>query len=79
MNACARPAELTETISPRRRIEEVRSLFCDCYEDCLDEALKLGWNSWTCVGCGLFTGPGAPRSSSAERKALKSRPATEHA
>ena len=54
MNATPGPTELEATINPERHVEEVRSLFCDGYDTCLEEALRQDWASWTCVGCPMF-------------------------
>lgn len=48
------PTELTAPINPDRGVEGHRNLFCSYYDACLDEAVKKGWNSWTCVRCQLF-------------------------
>jgi hypothetical protein len=48
------PAELTAPINPDRGVEGHRNLFCPHYDGCLDEAVKKGWNSWTCTRCTLF-------------------------
>jgi hypothetical protein len=79
MSAFAHPAELSETISPRRRVEEIRNLYCAGYDACLDEALRLGWSSWTCVGCERFAAPAVRRRASAARSVRTSRPIPEHA
>jgi len=34
-------------------VEGHRNLFCNFYDNCLDEAVKRGWNSWTCTRCEL--------------------------
>jgi hypothetical protein len=47
------PTELTAPINPDRGVEGHRNLFCGFYDSCLDEAVKRGWNSWTCTRCGL--------------------------
>lgn len=47
------PTELTAPINPDRGVEGQRNLFCQFYDGCLDEAVKKGWNSWTCLQCGL--------------------------
>lgn len=31
-----------------------RNLFCVHYDTCLDEAVKKGWNSFTCVRCAFL-------------------------
>ncbi len=48
------PTELTAPINPDRDVEGHRNLFCGLYDACLDEAVKRGWNSWTCVRCQMF-------------------------
>ncbi len=48
------PTELAAPINPDRGVESQRNLFCGYYDACLDEAVKRGWNSWTCVRCELF-------------------------
>ncbi len=49
------PTELTAPINPDRGVEGHRNLFCSYYDACLDEAVKKGWNSWTCARCQLFS------------------------
>ncbi len=53
------PTELQNTINPdpsgkHASVECQRNLFCSHYDDCLDEAVKKGWNSFTCVRCPMF-------------------------
>jgi hypothetical protein len=54
------PTELSAPINPEANtgrkagVENHRNLFCAHYDDCLDEAVKRGWNSFTCVRCSLF-------------------------
>jgi hypothetical protein len=48
------PSELTAPINPDRGVEGHRNLFCSYYDGCLDEAVKKGWNSWSCMQCQLF-------------------------
>jgi len=53
------PTELQATINPEpsgkhSSVEFQRNLFCGHYDDCLDEAVKKGWNSFTCVRCPLY-------------------------
>ena len=48
------PSELTAPINPDRGVEGHRNLFCSHYDGCLDEAVKKGWNSWSCTHCALF-------------------------
>ena len=52
------PTELEAAINPeahgrRQSVESHRRLFCCHYDDCLDEAVSRGWNSWTCSQCPL--------------------------
>lgn len=49
------PSELTTQINPDRGVEGHRNLFCNFYDACLDEAVKRGWNSWTCTRCALHS------------------------
>jgi hypothetical protein len=54
------PTELQNTINPEpsgkhASVECQRNLFCSHYDDCLDEAVKKGWNSFTCVRCPQYT------------------------
>lgn len=35
--------------SPRRG---ERNIFCPCYNECLDYAVKRAWVQWTCLQCG---------------------------
>lgn len=35
-------------------LDEVRNVFCACYETCLDVAVKKNWRSWTCGACPLL-------------------------
>lgn len=48
------PSELTAPINPDRGVEGHRNLFCGFYDNCLDEAVKKAWNSWTCTRCPQF-------------------------
>jgi hypothetical protein len=52
------PTELTTPInlegSRKLSVEAHRNLFCSAYDECLDEAVKRGWNSFTCVRCPNF-------------------------
>ena len=48
------PVELKVLIKPEAPVEAQRSLFCDFYDACLDEAILRSWTSWTCARCALF-------------------------
>lgn len=56
------PVELPAPINPeggrRQSVEMHRNLFCEHYDNCLDEAVKHGWNSFTCVRCSFYQEPG---------------------
>ena len=38
----------------KRQVADNRELFCDRYEQCLEEALDERWVSWTCAHCRRF-------------------------
>jgi hypothetical protein len=52
------PVELPAPINPeggrKQSVEMHRNLFCVHYDDCLDEAVKRSWNSFTCVRCAFY-------------------------
>lgn len=52
------PVELPAPINPeggrRQSVELHRNLFCLHYDECLDEAVKRGWNSFTCIRCAFY-------------------------
>lgn len=59
------PIELPAPINPEAGlggkgggVEFHRNLFCAHYDDCLDEAVKRGWNSFSCSRCPLYDQPG---------------------
>lgn len=54
------PTELAAPINPDRGVEGQRNLFCTFYDGCLDEAVKQGWNSWSCVRCPHHAAAPAP-------------------
>jgi hypothetical protein len=53
------PTEMTTPISlegnRKMSVEAHRNLFCPSYDECLNEAVKRGWNSFTCVRCPNYT------------------------
>jgi len=71
------PVELPTPINPegarKQSVETHRNLFCQHYDECLDEAVKRGWNSFTCVRCTFYrtTAPGG--DSGVERFATQRR------
>jgi hypothetical protein len=53
------PSDLPQTINPeagikRAGVETHRNLNCHHYDGCLDQAVRRGWPSFTCVKCPLF-------------------------
>jgi hypothetical protein len=52
------PVELPAPINPeggrKQSVEMHRNLFCAHYDECLDEAVKRGWNSFTCLRCAFY-------------------------
>lgn len=60
------PTDLPQTINPeagpkRASVESHRNLNCHHYDNCLDEAVRNGWQSFTCARCPLYTQPAAPQ------------------
>jgi len=60
------PTDLPQTINPeagpkRAGVESHRNLNCHHYDNCLDEAVKRGWQSFTCVRCPLSALSAAPQ------------------
>jgi hypothetical protein len=52
------PTDLPQTINPeagpkRAGVETHRNLNCNYYDNCLDEAVRRGWQSFTCVKCAM--------------------------
>lgn len=47
-----RPVPRTSTL-PYESVERARDLWCNRYDDCLEEACLKGWVSWSCTGCPL--------------------------
>lgn len=67
------PTELQNTINPEpsgkhASVEFQRNLFCGHYDDCLDEAVKKGWNSFTCVRCPLYAVAATPNAAKEEAR-----------
>lgn len=44
--------------NPRRR-KGKRNVFCSYYNECLDQAVKRGWDFWDCSDCDYQTDRGA--------------------
>ncbi len=41
--------------------EEQRNLFCPRYDKCLNEAVKKGWNSFSCLRCDSYNATPTPQ------------------
>ena len=60
------PTELPQSINPdagpkRAGVESHRNLNCNHYDNCLDEAVRRGWQSFSCMKCPLCTLTAAPQ------------------
>jgi hypothetical protein len=60
------PTDLQQTINPeagpkRASVETHRNLNCHHYDNCLDEAVRQGWASFTCAKCPLYAFATAPQ------------------
>jgi len=60
------PSDLPHTINPeagpkRAGVDTHRNLNCHHYDGCLDEAVRRGWPSFTCVKCPLSAHTAAPQ------------------
>jgi len=55
----ANPTEL-RALRGDRPGEPLRVLFCPLYASCLDHAVLLDWNDWTCAKCALREQTPAP-------------------
>lgn len=38
-------------VKDRQRADPRREVFCIHYDDCLDDALRIGWEGFSCSGC----------------------------
>ncbi len=48
------PTPLTQLIRSESTVSGHRNLYCLHYDACLDVAVKLDWDSFTCTKCPLF-------------------------
>ncbi|MDQ3263415.1 MAG: hypothetical protein M3Y59_07115 [Myxococcota bacterium] len=60
------PTDLPQTINPeagpaRAGVESHRNLNCRQYDGCLDEAVRNGWQSFTCSKCPLYALTATPQ------------------
>lgn len=71
------PVELPAPINPeggrKQSVEMHRNLFCLHYDNCLDEAVKRGWNSFSCVRCHHYGVPKEEEKGGVERFATQRR------
>ncbi|HET8542489.1 MAG TPA: hypothetical protein VFL83_21625 [Anaeromyxobacter sp.] len=61
MFAQPNPSPLTQLLRSESVVAGHRNLYCLHYDACLDVAVKLDWDSWTCEKCALFSRHEAPR------------------
>ncbi len=73
------PTELQNPINPEAPernaeraagVEAHRNFFCVHYDTCLGEAVKKGWNSFSCLRCAWVTKDDKPKDESAAGLAL---------
>ena len=62
MEANPNPTPLTQLIRSETTVAGHRNLYCLHYDACLDVAVKLDWDSWSCEKCPLFKLHEEPRS-----------------
>jgi len=55
------PAPLLQLIRSEATVSGHRNLYCVHYDACLDVAVKMDWDSWSCEKCALFRIHDAPR------------------
>jgi hypothetical protein len=55
------PSPLAQLIRSEATVGGHRNLYCLHYDSCLDVAVKLDWDSWSCEKCSLFEVHDAPR------------------
>jgi hypothetical protein len=55
------PTPLAQLIRSESTVSGHRNLYCFHYDACLDVAVKLDWDSWSCEKCPLFAEHEAPR------------------
>lgn len=48
------PTELFAHMRFPSSVSKQRNLYCRFYDQCLDHAVKKGWEGWTCAQCPLF-------------------------
>jgi hypothetical protein len=48
------PTPLASLIRSETTVQGHRNLYCFHYDACLDVAVRLDWDSWSCEKCPLF-------------------------
>jgi hypothetical protein len=48
------PTELFAHMRFLSSVTKHRNLYCAHYDRCLDQAVKQGWEGWSCLNCPLF-------------------------
>jgi hypothetical protein len=61
MHMLPNPTPLMQLIRSESVVSGHRNLYCMHYDACLDVAVKLDWDSFTCEKCPLFAEHEAPR------------------
>ncbi len=61
MEASPNPTPLAQLIRSESTVAGHRNLYCLHYDACLDVAVKLDWDSWSCEKCPLFHAHDEPR------------------
>lgn len=56
------PTPLATLIRSEATVSGHRNLYCFHYDACLDVAVKLDWDSWSCEKCPLFRVQEEPRA-----------------
>jgi len=56
------PTPLATLIRSEATVAGHRNLYCFHYDACLDVAVKLDWDSWSCEKCPLFRVQEEPRT-----------------
>ena len=56
------PTPLLQLIRSEAIVAGHRNLYCVHYDGCLDVAVKLDWDSFTCEKCPMFGVHDAPRA-----------------
>jgi len=55
------PTPLASLIRSEMTVQGHRNLYCFHYDACLDVAVRLDWDSWSCEKCPMFAVHDAPR------------------